>query len=539
MQTPIDRIVIFIGIQQFESTIETIEHLVRSRPDTSFLILSGGLKISTHTRFRTKWRRFKNTPISTLIESVLAISTRLVPGGRGDTLSGTANPRLPNLSEIAPKRVRIVRYDRIHDPRAIKCVKEFSPVLGICVGSPVLRKSVFAIPVLGTINLHKSYLPDYKGMPSGFWELHDGAKRTGATVHWVDSGLDSGKLILQKPLEIARWATWKGVQIELDRIGRELLPEAVELVENGAAAGHPQGASAVGVRSQPPFLAKRRLRKQLWKARQRPQPLLRRIAKAVALTVFVHGYGAIRDMWESIQGNSRTVILLYHRVSDAYLDTVTVGIEQFDMQLALLKRHYEVISLEEFLTSRGRKRRHRQVVITFDDGYADNHLAAMLLRRRALPATFFICTQIVGTDRPFPHDVKRLGHTVPALTWDQTREMLEWNYSVGNHTSSHMDLGTDDLAAAEESIQEASRDLARELEPAKPSWLAYPYGRRDNMSEALRSRLDSLGVTHCLSAYGGSNSPMFDPFDIRRQGIDAHVDGLMLRALIEGWQIRS
>jgi hypothetical protein len=62
--------------------------------------------------------------------------------------------------------------------------------------------------------------------------------------------------------------------------------------------------------------------------------------------------------------------------------------------------------------------------------------------------------------------------------------------------------------------------------------LAYPYGKRDDMTASLREQLSSLGISCCLSAYGGTNSPDFDPWDIH------NFSPLALRALIEGWMPR-
>ena len=66
------------------------------------------------------------------------------------------------------------------------------PLAGDFRGAPVLRANLFRIPEIGTINLHKSLLPRYRGMPPAFWESYHSEKETGASVHWVEESLDSG-----------------------------------------------------------------------------------------------------------------------------------------------------------------------------------------------------------------------------------------------------------------------------------------------------------------------------------------------------------
>lgn len=265
-----------------------------------------------------------------------------------------------------------------------------------------------------------------------------------------------------------------------------------------------------------------------------------RLAVGLVLLVYVHAFARVRNLWRRLLGRSHVSILVYHRVSDAYRDGVTVGVDRFVQHLRCLRRHYEVISLSEFLARRGQPRRRHAVVITFDDGYADNKRAAAILLREGLPAAFFVSTRIVGTDQAFPHDLRRLGHAVATLDWATLREMALQGFAIGNHTAHHADLASLPVDEALEEVRTALDDLRREL-PAQPShaWLAYPYGGVAHMSDAVRRRLAGLGITACLSAYGGTNPPDFDSMNILRQGVDHRMSPLWLRATIEGWSWRT
>jgi methionyl-tRNA formyltransferase len=90
-----------------------------------------------------------------------------------------------------------------HSSEAIKLLKDTAPDLGILYGTNIVRESVFNIPKLGTINLHKGLAPYYRGGPPVFWELLNGEKEVGLTVHFVAAAVDAGDIVLQEtvPLE--------------------------------------------------------------------------------------------------------------------------------------------------------------------------------------------------------------------------------------------------------------------------------------------------------------------------------------------------
>src|SRR5262249_28366355 len=136
----------------------------------------------------------------------------------------------------------------------------------------------------------------------------------------------------------------------------------------------------------------------------------------------------------------RVAVLLYHRVSDDARDNLTVGIEQFDRQMALVRKHCRVVSIDDVVTGRGVVSGTPTVCITFDDGYLDNYLHAMpILLKHAIPAAFFVSTGIVGTERAFPHDLRRGNQNLPVMNWDQLREMRDRGFTIGSHSVSHID----------------------------------------------------------------------------------------------------
>jgi peptidoglycan/xylan/chitin deacetylase (PgdA/CDA1 family) len=108
-----------------------------------------------------------------------------------------------------------------------------------------------------------------------------------------------------------------------------------------------------------------------------------------------------------------TVILTYHRVLDKWepaLDYsqpgMVVTVSTFERQLAFLTQHFDIVPLGQLLDGGTvhRPARRPRCVITFDDGWRDNYdLAFPILRKRDVPATIFLTTDFVGTERAFWH----------------------------------------------------------------------------------------------------------------------------------------
>lgn len=116
----------------------------------------------------------------------------------------------------------------------------------------------------------------------------------------------------------------------------------------------------------------------------------------------------------------RALVLLYHRVADAETDPqlLCVSPGRFDEQLAALRRHCPVLSLAALREAQERGTLPpRSVAVTFDDGYADNLLAAKpILARHEVPATVYVTTSAVGTAAEFWWDeLERILLAPPAL----------------------------------------------------------------------------------------------------------------------------
>ena len=87
------------------------------------------------------------------------------------------------------------RVGNLNGPESIAALRECKADLAVVLGTRILRSEVFSLPRLGSINLHKGKVPEYRGMPPGFWELYEGERTAGITVHFVSAKLDAGDVV--------------------------------------------------------------------------------------------------------------------------------------------------------------------------------------------------------------------------------------------------------------------------------------------------------------------------------------------------------
>ena len=217
---------------------------------------------------------------------------------------------------------------------------------------------------------------------------------------------------------------------------------------------------------------------------------------------------------------NKAVIVLFHRVDDGLRrDPTSCTTSQFDDYLSFFSRFFHVVSLGELL-DRLRKGRDvsRHLVITFDDGYRDNHdLAAVALAERGLPACFFVATNFIGSTRVSWWD-ERASIKSRWMTWDQVRSLRRLGFEIGAHTMNHVDLGTVAGNEANDEILGSKRRLEHEL-GEEVRYFGYPYGGAHQMTEENRTLIRETGHECCLSAFGGVVASPTDPYHLKRTPI--------------------
>ncbi len=136
------------------------------------------------------------------------------------------------VKELALKmRIPLFQPEDLRDPDLLRGIRELGPDLGVVVAFRILPPEVFTIPSQGTINLHASLLPRYRGAAPINWAIIKGERVTGVTTFFIDEGVDTGKLILQRSTEIGEQETAGQLGERLAKWGAEILLETVELID--------------------------------------------------------------------------------------------------------------------------------------------------------------------------------------------------------------------------------------------------------------------------------------------------------------------
>lgn len=126
-------------------------------------------------------------------------------------------------NNIEFKRVNDVNSEIIESE-----LKILSPdIICICHFEKIVKKNILKIPKYGCINLHPSILPHYRGLAPQHWPIINGDEETGVTVHFVNEGIDTGDIIIQRKIKIKDDEYVSDLQKRMLGIYRTIMVEAI------------------------------------------------------------------------------------------------------------------------------------------------------------------------------------------------------------------------------------------------------------------------------------------------------------------------
>ncbi len=257
--------------------------------------------------------------------------------------------------------------------------------------------------------------------------------------------------------------------------------------------------------------------------------------KSALCAAYLYSGAARVQEWLARRAGRRFVpVLLFHRVTDQVPeDGLTISTGRFRALCRLFRRRFRVVPLAEVFDAArtGKDVPPRTVAVTFDDCYRDNLFAARVLAEHRLPATFFVTTGFVGTDRAFPWD--RGLPPLPNLGWDDVREMAALGHEIGSHTVNHPDLGIAPYDEAKREIFESKTVLEARL-GRRVRWFAYPFGGRNNFRPEAAALVEEAGYDGCVSGYGGFVRPDSDPRILPRDSSPCYQGLLNLELHLRG-----
>ncbi len=129
---------------------------------------------------------------------------------------------------------------KLKDPDFIQALQELKADLQIVVAFRMLPEVVWNMPPMGTINLHGSLLPQYRGAAPINWAVINGEKETGVTTFKLKHEIDTGNILLQRSFPIGENETAGEVHDRMKLIGADLLVETVNGFKNNTLKEKPQ-----------------------------------------------------------------------------------------------------------------------------------------------------------------------------------------------------------------------------------------------------------------------------------------------------------
>ncbi len=218
-------------------------------------------------------------------------------------------------------------------------------------------------------------------------------------------------------------------------------------------------------------------------------------------------------------------ILMYHQVDACGTSKCPLNIvspEAFDRQMKFLKKNnYQVISLDDLIQgiAKGVLFNRRSVVITFDDGYADNYTTAFpVLKRYDFPALVFVVSDFVG----------KPGY----VTWDNLKEMQGSGFVTGSHTRNHLYLPevkdhtrlVDEIVTSKKILED---NIGREID-----YFSYPSG---GYSEEIKDIVKSAKYKGACATNRGYDRFNTSRYELKRVRMNDTDSNLVMLAKVSGY----
>lgn len=121
----------------------------------------------------------------------------------------------------------------INSTETVEFAMNLRPDVIVVSNAGIFKKEIISVPRNGCVNLHMGMLPKYRGLDTIFWALYNNEKKIGVTVHFVDEGVDTGDIILEKTIQVDPEDTEKILSCKARKLGVKMMIEALEQIEKG------------------------------------------------------------------------------------------------------------------------------------------------------------------------------------------------------------------------------------------------------------------------------------------------------------------
>lgn len=162
------------------------------------------------------------------------------PQGRGLKLTPS-----PVKKYAIEKGLDLLQPESLKDETFVKKIQSLNADLGVVVAFRMLPEVIWKSPRYGTINLHGSLLPKYRGAAPINWAIINGEKETGVTTFSLQHAIDTGDILMQRILLIDNNDTAESIHDKMMIMGADVIVDTIDLFLNGVPKGIPQNTYTI------------------------------------------------------------------------------------------------------------------------------------------------------------------------------------------------------------------------------------------------------------------------------------------------------
>lgn len=157
------------------------------------------------------------------------------PAGRGMQLQQSAVKKY-----AVEHQLKVLQPEKLKDEQFISELKQINADIQVVIAFRMLPEVVWNMPKFGTMNLHASLLPDYRGAAPINWAIINGDTQSGVSTFLLKHEIDTGDILLKQKVEIAEDTTAGELHDTLMRVGADVVVKSLEMIENGNYVTEPQ-----------------------------------------------------------------------------------------------------------------------------------------------------------------------------------------------------------------------------------------------------------------------------------------------------------
>lgn len=237
--------------------------------------------------------------------------------------------------------LNILQPTNLKEETFVEELAKLNADLFIVVAFRMLPEVVWKTPRLGTINLHGSLLPDYRGAAPINWTVINGDQETGVTTFYINENIDTGDILLQRKMEISKNETAGSVHDRMMHLGADAVIDTIKGVFDGTLKAQPQEGVQDAQRRPAPKIFKNDCKIDFYKNEQ-------------SLHNFIRGLSPYPGAWLKIKnkekGHIKTVKLFETRISDKKLtiksEQPSLIIEDEELYLVWGDHTLKILSLQ-------------------------------------------------------------------------------------------------------------------------------------------------------------------------------------------------